>query len=163
MLEAEAPGRVRVLLLSPDRRLLLINYRNTDRSGTPMPCWLTPGGGLEPGETLFEAAAREVEEEAGITDVQIGPVVWYGEDSRRSGDWNITFKEHFVVATSPSEAFGATRWTDHEMSQILGMRWWTLEELQRSADVIYPRGLAGLLEPLLQGRYPSKMLVLGQS
>ena len=29
--------------------------------------WLTIGGGLEPGETLAEAAAREMREETGIT------------------------------------------------------------------------------------------------
>ena len=37
--------RVRVLLLSPANRLLLIKYRNIGPSGDPSPCWTTAGGG----------------------------------------------------------------------------------------------------------------------
>lgn len=65
------PGRVRVLLLSPRGRILLIRYRNTDRSGIDNPCWITAGGGIEPGETILEAALREITEETGLADVRL--------------------------------------------------------------------------------------------
>ena len=97
------PSRVRVILLSPRKRILLIRYRNTDQSGVDQPCWITAGGGMEPGESISEAALREIKEETGLTDIRLGPVVWYGEDSQRSGNWGITFKEHFIVAHSMSE------------------------------------------------------------
>jgi len=54
----------RVLPVDPEGRVLLQLgrelHRRTDRF------WLTIGGGAERGETLAEAAAREMREEAGI-------------------------------------------------------------------------------------------------
>lgn len=152
------PSRVRVLLLSPCGRILLIRYRNTDRSGIDNPCWITAGGGIEPGETIVEAALREIMEEIGLVDICLGPVVWYGEDSQRSGDWGITFKEHFIVAHSKSEALGNSQWTEHERQQILEMRWWSTKEIENSRDAIFPVNLHRLLKPIIDGQYPAGLL-----
>jgi 8-oxo-dGTP pyrophosphatase MutT (NUDIX family) len=130
------PGRVRVLLLSPSQRLLLIKYRNRGPSGAPRPCWTTAGGGCEPGETLQQTALREIAEETGMTGVRLGPVVWYGEDGHRSGDWQVLFREHFIVAFAPSEDIDASGWTEHERREILETRWWTLDDLRATDEVV---------------------------
>ncbi len=49
----------RTLIIRPSGEILLVRH-------TYAPGWLMPGGGVERGETVFEAAAREVREEAGI-------------------------------------------------------------------------------------------------
>ena len=154
------PNRVRVLLFSQTGRILLIKYLNTGQSGAPRPCWILAGGGLEDGETIQQAALREVAEETGMNDVRLGPVVWYGEDGHRSGDWNVLFKEHFIIAFAPAETIENSGWTEHERRQILETRWWTVEELRSSDEPIYPRRLADLLDPLVRGEYPSKVVTL---
>lgn len=49
----------RTLVLRPSGEILLVRH-------TYAPGWLFPGGGVERGETIYEAATREVVEEAGI-------------------------------------------------------------------------------------------------
>lgn len=152
--------RVRVVLLSPDARVLLFKYRNLGPCGTPRPCWTLAGGGREEGETIAQTAVREIAEETGMTDVRLGPVVWYGEDGHRSGDWKHLFKEHFILAFAATETLDQAGWTDHERREILETRWWTLEDLRVTEEVIYPPGLADHLPPLLAGRYPTEILTL---
>ena len=68
----------RVLLFDPDQRLLLMKGRLASAPQAPGE-WFTVGGGIEPGETVQEAARREVAEEAGFADAVVGPVVWRRE------------------------------------------------------------------------------------
>ena len=86
--------------------------------------------------------------------------MWYGEDAERSGDGKMLFKEHFVVVHAMNERLDPSRWTDWERDQIVGTRWWTLEELRLSAENIFPRNLAALLEPILDGIYPATPIIL---
>lgn len=55
---AEAPVGYVLVALWRGGRLLLVRVRRRD-------CWELPGGGIDPGETPREAAARELWEEAG--------------------------------------------------------------------------------------------------
>jgi ADP-ribose pyrophosphatase YjhB (NUDIX family) len=53
---------VRVVLLSPRRRLLLMRFTDNLTAG-PRTFWATVGGEIEAGETLAMAATRELAEE----------------------------------------------------------------------------------------------------
>jgi 8-oxo-dGTP pyrophosphatase MutT (NUDIX family) len=50
---------VRGLVIDKDQRIFLVTH-------TYVPGWQLPGGGVEPGETIAEALARELEEEGNI-------------------------------------------------------------------------------------------------
>jgi 8-oxo-dGTP pyrophosphatase MutT (NUDIX family) len=54
----------RVLPVDPDGRVLLLHGWVPERPQEPF--WFTVGGGTEEGESLRDAAARELREEAGI-------------------------------------------------------------------------------------------------
>jgi 8-oxo-dGTP diphosphatase len=58
--------------------------------------WALPGGTLEWGETLRDAAIRELREEAGVLEVELGPIV--GVFSRPDRD--VRFHAVTVVITA---------------------------------------------------------------
>ncbi|MGI8553989.1 MAG: NUDIX domain-containing protein, partial [Dehalococcoidia bacterium] len=63
----------RVLLLDEIGRLLLFRAEGVAAIGEAF--WITPGGGVQQGETYEQAAERELWEETGITAAP-GPCVW---------------------------------------------------------------------------------------
>lgn len=67
-----------------DDHLLLIKRGKEPGKGL----WAVPGGKVDHGETLQEAARREVTEETGL-EVDIGEIVWVGE--------SITDHAHLVL------------------------------------------------------------------
>ena|SRR5579871_3350135 len=59
-----------------EKSVLLVQQQGPD---DPKPCWALPGGRVEPGETLLEAAAREVQEETGLVIPAVGRLVYMME------------------------------------------------------------------------------------
>ncbi|CAO0828603.1 hypothetical protein SMICM17S_05170 [Streptomyces microflavus] len=62
------------MLLDPEDRILLLHGHEPDDPADDW--WFTPGGGVEGDETREQAALRELAEETGITEVELGPVLW---------------------------------------------------------------------------------------
>lgn len=137
----------RVLLVDDERRVLLQNCCDpADRTQT---WWNTTGGGIDDGETPEQAAVREVHEETGLQIGSLGPVVhrritefsFGGSDYRQSEDY-------FLVRTRPFEP-APTGHSDLEMQAVLGMRWWSRDELRTTRERVYPAELADVLDRLV--------------
>jgi 8-oxo-dGTP pyrophosphatase MutT (NUDIX family) len=146
----------RVLLFDPADRILLMKGRLP--SGPDQPAaWFTVGGGAEPGESVLEAAAREIREETGFTDAALGPVVWRREGPMRlaSGE-PVLFREHYVVARCAGGEPSRDGWDDVERALVDDIRWWALGDLRGCPEAVHPVGLCDLLPDILAGRYPAE-------
>jgi 8-oxo-dGTP diphosphatase len=97
-----------------DGKVLLV-----ERAKEPRGIWAFPGGHVEPGESLEQAAARELQEETGLTAQFTGLLGLY-EVIRRDGSGLLTV--HYVIAcymghagegepVAASDA-AAVRWAD---------------------------------------------------
>ncbi|MGW2277454.1 NUDIX hydrolase [Streptomyces sp. NPDC001770] len=155
---AEIRTVARVVLLDPQDRILLMHGFEPDDPGTTW--WFTPGGGLEGDESHEEAARRELAEETGITDVELGPVLWkrrcsFPFDGRR---WEQD--ESYFLARTERTATDLGGLTDLERRSVTGLRWWTSAELRATRETVYPTKLAELLRRLLDEGSPSVPLIL---
>ena len=150
----------RVLLLDPDGRILLMKGRLPGRPDGPA-FWYSIGGGVEDGETLAQAAAREIVEETGLTDAVLGPIVWRDEVILHDVDGEQRlFRQYYVVARTAGGAPSREGWLPHEHRLTDDMRWWTLGELQLTDDTVFPEGMAVLLADVLAGRIAAEPLLI---
>jgi 8-oxo-dGTP pyrophosphatase MutT (NUDIX family) len=145
----------RVLLLDADDRILLMQGRDVhDPSRAPF--WFTVGGGIDEGETVLDAARREIIEETGLRPTTVGPVLWRSEAEIRGFDGGpILMQEHFVLARCVAAPLSRAGWTEVERSFALDLRWWTLEDIAASAEIIYPVDLAERLAALVADGGPA--------
>lgn len=158
----------RVLLHDDQRNVFLLLTHFDPEVGLP-PRWITPGGGIDEGETPVEAAIRELAEETGliVTADQLGEPVWV---TRGRWDWGDghnfhTYTDHFfqLDITSLGLISGAsegirvetssrhepkvfrldqTNWTEDERRDVLDFGWWNINALEQTMDAVGPHGLA---------------------
>jgi 8-oxo-dGTP pyrophosphatase MutT (NUDIX family) len=156
-----------VVLLDPDDNILLLEASDpADRSkGT---WWEIPGGGIEPGESSADAARRELYEETGIGDVDIGPCVWLQQVKYSFGGYNFDSVDHVHVARARTAQIGEYRPPGLETIEALafkGFRWWTLPELAELVGAggrVIPPWLAGELPGYLVAGDPIEPIDLGE-
>jgi len=123
----------RIFLLDARDRVLLMHDRlDLHRTDSH---WIAPGGGLEGGETLIEAAVREVYEETGLR-VELPPnaePVFVEREQFSFAGQHIDQTNHYFLARLgglASEPIRPVAPTEYETAVALGSRWWPLDELE---------------------------------
>lgn len=138
----------RVLVIDAGGRVLMLH--GFDPANRDEPYWFTIGGGAEPGESLAQAAARELLEETGIRAeaAELGEPVWHEVTHFSFDGMNFRQEQDFFELRIGS-AIVLTDGLDAEEAAVIdGHRWWTVAELESTTEMFYPRELPRLLRDL---------------
>jgi 8-oxo-dGTP pyrophosphatase MutT (NUDIX family) len=138
-----------VLLLDGADRVLL--FRGYDPARPDLGSWwFTVGGGVDEGESVREAAARELHEETGLV---LAPETFTGPLYREYAEFSIAGTDYFqdnefYAVRVQHHDVDISRFTELEATFVVEHRWWSKDELRTTSDTVYPECLPDLLDRL---------------
>jgi 8-oxo-dGTP diphosphatase len=164
-----APLRIRqaarAIVLAPDPAVLLVRF-HFPSPGDGVTVWALPGGGIEADETAQQALRRELGEELGLGDPQIGPEVWHRThlvafiDGSHDGQHDRCFVVPVAERFTPEPGIG---WDRLHAEYVQDIAWWTPAEIAAATGERFaPRALGIHLAALATDGPPPTPLDVGE-
>jgi len=141
---------VRAIVLTPELKVLLMRIR-APQGGDWF--WITPGGGLEAGETEEAGLRRELKEELGLERFEVGPLVWRRQHTFDWGEQRVCQREQYRIVHVAE--FEPAMSDEVEAKVLDSFRWWHANELKEAYEALTPRSLADIVAGYLTHGAPA--------
>jgi TDG/mug DNA glycosylase family protein len=148
---------VRALVFDPDGRVLLVRFDFPDGKTV----WAGPGGGLEPGETDEQAILRELREEAGFREFELGPRIWIRTHWMPMREHGGQRERIYLVRAPADDPEPELGWAELRRELMTDIRWWTRDEIDAYDGILSPRRLRELLRELDEHGPPAEPVDVG--
>lgn len=125
----------RAVVVTPDADVLLVRFEFP--RGTR---WALPGGGIDQGESALDALRRELDEEVGLRNADIGPHIWTREHHIAffDGSWDGQREQiHLVKVPQRFEPLPGLGWEAMHQEYLHEIRWWTIDDIAAAHDVTF--------------------------
>ncbi len=143
----------RAIVLNKQNQIFLFRY-TFDFFAEEDSIWITPGGGLDEGESFEEALKRELFEELGIelSGSDSTPQIYYRFPLYELKNGEIVqSEERFYLVYCDDVEFSYTGWTESENKRMTAGKWWSVEEIRESEEKFFSKDIIKLLERLSKG------------
>ncbi len=144
----------RAVVLDARDRIMLVRFEFPGRT-----VWSTPGGGVEPHETVEDGLRRELSEELGLVDIEIGPHLWTRTVTIEGGmgRWVGQCEVVHLVRTEAFHPAPALTWEQLRAEFVHELRWWTLDELAQASTthLFAPLVLASVVHDVVHNGPPA--------
>lgn len=139
----------RILLVSPGREILLVKIANPSGGWEG---WITPGGGIEAGESEEEGLRRELREELGFATDGSERKVWARKHRFPWAGQILEQEEIYFLRHCPKFQPGqGSEVVKGDMPDFREFRWWKIRDILASEEKFAPRRLGYFLEKLEEG------------
>lgn len=136
---------VRVAFVDREGRCLLARHAMTSGETAADALWLPPGGAVERGESLRQAAAREVYEETGKRDVEVGELATVRRKTFRWKDAMVDAVAYYFVVRTETFDPEPAKFSESERETWEEWSWRTPEEFEDADEVVVPPELGALV------------------